>query len=610
MKRRELLGLLVLVVSFALLKVGLAETRYVSLSGGHVPPFTNWPTAARDIQAAINEASNGDTVLVSNGIYSSGGIVVSGSLKNRIAITNAITVRSVNGPMMTAIQGEEPSGDTAVRCVYMSSNAVLVGFTLFRGATRTQGDEEKDRSGGGIWSESANSMVSNCMVYGNSADYTGGGAFRGALYDCTFANNLAVKYGGGTVESMLYHCTLEDNGAGDSGGGAVGGILYNCALTHNVAENYGGGAAGSELYNCLLTGNSVAGAGGGAFRGKLYNCTVTGNSAIFGGGTYDSIHNNCIIYYNTAMYNANWLTESWHQEIFNYTCTTPKPDGVGNFADEPGIVSVDQPYLLANSPCVNAGTNQSWMESAKDIDGEPRVNGVADIGADEYGLGSLTGPLSISMSAAYTQAVVGMALPFVARITGRAQSMVWDFADGIRATNLFDVTHIFTTSGIFNVTVTASNLSGRTAVATTVRIVENATYYYVATNGNDLAAGTNWIAAKATIQSAIDAAIPGDTVWVDHGVYIAGGAANYPAGSRLTNRISIYKPITVRSVDGPFQTFIMGRGPAGDAAVRCVYLTEGARLDGFTLAGGHTRIEGDFYTEMCGGDFGAKQITP
>jgi hypothetical protein len=46
-----------------------ADTHYVALTGGHIPPFTNWADAATDIQSAVDEASPGDVVLVSNGVY-------------------------------------------------------------------------------------------------------------------------------------------------------------------------------------------------------------------------------------------------------------------------------------------------------------------------------------------------------------------------------------------------------------------------------------------------------------------------------------------------------------------------------------------------------------
>ena len=38
-------------------------TNYVSLDGSHLHPFTNWATAATNIQDAIDAASSGDTVL-------------------------------------------------------------------------------------------------------------------------------------------------------------------------------------------------------------------------------------------------------------------------------------------------------------------------------------------------------------------------------------------------------------------------------------------------------------------------------------------------------------------------------------------------------------------
>ena len=66
----------------------LADTHYVSLSGNHVTPFTNWVDAANNIQAAVDVASSNDVVLVTNGVYDSGGTVTPGyAITNRVLIT-------------------------------------------------------------------------------------------------------------------------------------------------------------------------------------------------------------------------------------------------------------------------------------------------------------------------------------------------------------------------------------------------------------------------------------------------------------------------------------------------------------------------------------------
>ncbi len=301
-----------------LLQTAPAVDWYVATNGAGLGT-NGWADATNNLQGAINMASTStyDVVWVSNGLYETGGTTnyPSGTtITNRIVIAKSITVRSKdNDPTNTIIKGAwDPiatNGPAAVRCVYMTSNSWLIGFTVTNGATKTT--SQYDNSGGGIYCTATNAaIISNCIIAGNSAlgqvaaPYTGGGGtFYGTLFNCRLIGNLSGVYGGGAKHSILSNCTLIGNSSVTWGGGASESTLYGCTLTNNSSTG-GGGAESCALNNCTLTGNRATANGGGVYGSALTNCTLIGNRAsgglAAGGGANGSILYNCAVISNTV----------------------------------------------------------------------------------------------------------------------------------------------------------------------------------------------------------------------------------------------------------------------------------------------------------------------
>ncbi len=256
------------------------------------------------IQAAINAAGNGDTILVDEGTYS----------ENITFPTDArgITVKATGTAANTIIRG---SGANAAVVTFSAAAAVakLDGFTLDNQASNSL-------TRGVAISGGATPTIKNCIIKGNTptSSAVGAGVYitgAGATLENTIigqsgAANTTAGNGGGlyattsTYDITLTGCTIAYNTSGNIGGGVyfsalTGAITFSgCTIDHNTSVNTGGAGmyvtsssvtlANTDITNNVLTG-SASGGGlwlGGADTAKatITGGSITGNTATSGGG--------------------------------------------------------------------------------------------------------------------------------------------------------------------------------------------------------------------------------------------------------------------------------------------------------------------------------------
>ncbi|MBP7829590.1 MAG: fibronectin type III domain-containing protein [Kiritimatiellae bacterium] len=106
---------------------------------------------------------------------------------------------------------------------------------------------------------------------------------------------------------------------------------------------------------------------------------------------------------------------------------------------------------------------------------------------------------------------------------------------------------------------------------------------YVSLTGLNEHPYTNWIMAARDIQTAVNASGPGDEIVVADGTY------DIVAGIR------VYKPITIRSVNGPLWSTVRWIGNVLKGQNSCMFLVmTNAVLDGFTIQNGRLRTDVPF----------------
>ena len=284
----------------------------------------NIPADQPTIQAGIDIAVYGDTVLVQPGTYVEN---INYNGKNITVGSLFLSTQDTSYIFQTVIDGDS-SG-----CVVMfesgeDTTAVLIGFTITNGSAYY---------GGGIFCYESSPSMENVDITGNIANY-GGGIYcqwsSPSLVNVSITGNRASFGDGGGIYCCYYsspslenvtmvNVTIKGNRAQFDGGGIycrwTSPSLVNVTITENIANDGGGifcNSSSLSLANVTITGNSASSLGGGIYcndsdlilknvdiiwniasdRGggiscgnsslNLVNVTIIGNSADYGGGIY------------------------------------------------------------------------------------------------------------------------------------------------------------------------------------------------------------------------------------------------------------------------------------------------------------------------------------
>jgi hypothetical protein len=293
------------------------------------------------IQAGIDAAISGDTVLVADGIYTGPG--------NRNIAFNyrLITVKSSTGPPNTIIDCQG-LGRAFNITDNEDSTASITGFTI------RNGDGDVGGGGGVRIFGGAQPLIQDCVFEDCTASRGGGLYIAGAdihwIQNCIFRNNNATEDGGGAYYENEGHNMH----------------LVNCLFDGNSAQNGGAIMAWDNtrivIDNCTFINNSATNRGAVSFQYALEFVTFRrcilaynlGPAPIWCDGTCGTAFYCTNIYGNL---DGDWGTNS---------CIVEQQYINGNFSLDPLFcdTTIGDYTILANSPCAPENNSCSTLIGA------------------------------------------------------------------------------------------------------------------------------------------------------------------------------------------------------------------------------------------------------
>ena len=544
-------------------------------------------------------------------IYMTGGTVTNCTIR-----ANGVTRGSGGGVYMTGgtvvdcdIDGTGGTMSWHGGCIYMKNGTVR--NTTCRNGTCTFAN---NRCGGNVYME--NGTLQNVTLRNGTAAGQGGNLYVkvGTIHGLTCEDGTATGNGGNIymegaatiVEGAIRRGTATSKGGNVyMGNGTLQDLeISDGVLTGNVGDGDGGGNIfwnNGRISRCSITGGKLTGTD--ALRGGGINCVYTTNdnvtrvledcllsenenAAIFCNRDFAAyncsfINNagasvnswraitldffNCVIFGNT---NSTGATHAWtgNRPVIKNVATDDtslsNTDGyvaitASDFADY-----ANGDYRPAeDGALVDAGVADERADASdKDLDGNKRLSEGIDIGCYEYQHSNMT----VSFTAPALD--VGYA-PATATFTASAENAPGDvvfevdFGDGQTAeTSSTDISHVYSASGTYTISVTAVSGSERSkTMSRTVKIVDKI---------QRVGAG-----AHATIQDAVDEAVDGCEVVLNAGTY------------EVTSPVVVNKAVTVRA-DGAATVRNTATATSGSTNHRVMEISGGALVTGLVIENG------------------------
>ncbi|MEM7200475.1 MAG: right-handed parallel beta-helix repeat-containing protein [Planctomycetota bacterium] len=341
------------------------------------------PDQYSTIQAAIDAAVRGDTVVVADGVYRGTGN------KDLTFRGKDIIVRSANGAPSCIIDCEGSTADPFRGFLFEEGetrDAVVEGFTITNGATLPGAISDPFNGGAIRVRRESSPTIRDCVFEGNSAGCWGGGVYVGfggspLITGCVFKSNTADD-GGGFFSWMGARTTIEDS-------------LF----------------VGNSVNT---TGGAIAGFGGGGGL-DIDGCTIVGNTAPFGVGGLVEFGNESTVTHSILWGNSAGAQVATSGAAVDYCAIEGGHPGLGNIDADPSFVDAQQGdyRLAAGSPCVDAG-DPAGPFGGVDLAGMPRhldgdLDGaiVRDMGAHEFGHVHLDAPPAARRGAVLTLDTTG-----------------------------------------------------------------------------------------------------------------------------------------------------------------------------------------------------------